>query len=57
MEGGANLFVDGFHIAQQFKSLEPELFKLLSETHIPYWDIGKDFYGDFHLKCSRPIFE
>lgn len=57
MKGGANMFVDGFHIAQQFKEMEPELFDLLSTTPIPYWDVGKDDYGDFHIKGSRPVFE
>ncbi|KAK3744829.1 hypothetical protein QZH41_008811, partial [Actinostola sp. cb2023] len=56
-EGGANIFVDGFHIAQEFKKHETDLFELLSVAAIPYWDIGKDDFGDFHLKNSRPVFE
>jgi len=56
-EGGANIFVDGFHIAQEFKKHETDLFELLSVAAIPYWDIGKDDFGDFHLKNSQPVFE
>jgi hypothetical protein len=57
MEGGTNMFVDGFNIAQEFKDKEPDLFHLLSKTYIPYVDIGVDVFGDFHLEKTRPVIE
>ena len=56
-EGGANQFSDGFHVAQQLKENDPEKFKLLSTTQIPFVDFGKDVFGEFHKKFSHPTIE
>ncbi|EDO40404.1 predicted protein [Nematostella vectensis] len=56
-EGGESIFVDGFFIAQEIKEQHPRLFNLLATTPIPYVDIGKDEFGDFHLKNKRESIE
>lgn len=52
-EGGVNQFSDGFHAAKTLKEIDPESFKLLSTTPIQFRDLGKDVFGDFHMKSSH----
>ncbi|MDB5659896.1 MAG: taurine catabolism dioxygenase TauD, TfdA family protein [Cypionkella sp.] len=37
VEGGRNLFLDGVAVANDLRKEDPEAFRLLSETHIPYY--------------------
>lgn len=37
VEGGANLFLDGVAVANDFRALYPEDFKLLAETDVPFY--------------------
>jgi gamma-butyrobetaine dioxygenase len=37
VEGGANLFLDGVAVANDFRELYPEDFKLLAETEVPFY--------------------
>ena len=37
VEGGANLFLDGVAVANDFRALHPEDFRLLSETDVPFY--------------------
>jgi gamma-butyrobetaine dioxygenase len=37
VEGGANLFLDGVAVANDFRELYPEEFKLLAETDVPFY--------------------
>ncbi|KAI9278029.1 trimethyllysine dioxygenase [Sporodiniella umbellata] len=39
-QGGDSLFVDGFHIARQLKSLYPEAYRTLSTTRVPTHSAG-----------------
>ncbi|KAJ7391732.1 Gamma-butyrobetaine dioxygenase [Desmophyllum pertusum] len=56
-EGGANQFVDGFHVAQQLKENDPKTFNLLSTTRFQFVDFGKDMFGEFNKKFPRLIIE
>jgi len=37
VEGGANLFLDGVAVANDFRELYPEDFRLLAETDVPFY--------------------
>ncbi len=37
VEGGANLFLDGVAVANDFRELYPEDFRLLAETEVPFY--------------------
>ena len=37
VEGGANLFLDGVAVANDFRELYPDEFKLLAETEVPFY--------------------
>ena len=56
-EGGGNQFVDGFYVAEELKEKDPEAFKLLSTTRIPFTAKGIDIFGEFHTKFARHIIE
>ncbi|NMM45476.1 DUF971 domain-containing protein [Rhodospirillaceae bacterium KN72] len=42
VQGGDNLFLDGVAVANEFKRLYPEDFKLLAETEIPFYSEHDD---------------
>ena len=56
-DGGGNQFVDGFYVAEELKEKDPEAFKLLSTTRIPFTAKGIDIFGEFHTKFARHIIE
>lgn len=56
-EGGANQFVDGFHITEVLKEEDPETFELMATTRFQFVDIGTDVFGDFHQKYTRRVIE
>ena len=53
--GGDSYFVDGFSIANYFRSKHPEIFQILTTMKVTYRDIGKDEYGEFEKKLERPV--
>lgn len=55
--GGANQFVDGFHVARVLRDKDPKKFDLLTTERFQFFDTGKDQFGDFDLKFSRNIIE
>ena len=50
--GGESTLVDGFQIADVFRSMEPELFEVLSTVAVPGQYIG----DGAHLMAARPVF-
>lgn len=55
--GGASQFADGFHVAQVLKDQDPKKFELLATQGLNFFDIGKDMFGDFDMKFTRPVIE
>lgn len=55
--GGANQFVDGFHVSKLLKGMDPKKFHLLSSTRLHFFDVGKDAFGDFDMKFARLTIE
>ncbi|KAL9988263.1 hypothetical protein ACROYT_G002690 [Oculina patagonica] len=55
--GGANQFVDGFHVARELQNKHPEMFDLLTKARFQFVDVGKDVFGEFHQKCSHNTIE
>lgn len=43
VEGGQNLFLDGVAVANDLRAEDPEAFRLLSETNIPYYCEHDDY--------------
>ncbi len=50
--GGLSTMVDGFRIASELRSSEPELYDVLSRVQVPGQYIG----DGSHLMASRPVF-
>lgn len=55
-EGGESVMVDGFHVAQQLRTEDPEAFRTLASLRIDFTDIGTD-YCDFSLQAKKRIIE
>lgn len=55
LQGGANIFSDVPFVASRLKTENPEAFELLTKEKASFMDIGKDAYGDFHMRGSRPV--
>ncbi|XP_074606216.1 gamma-butyrobetaine dioxygenase-like [Acropora palmata] len=55
--GGANQFVDGFHVSKLLKDLDPKKFDLLSSSRLHFFDVGRDEFGDFDMKFERLTIE
>ncbi|MBY8887020.1 TauD/TfdA family dioxygenase [Streptomyces sp. PTM05] len=53
--GGESVFVDGFQVAERFRSKNPRYFEMLVRTPINF----QQFYGDHHLfhQRRRPVLE
>ena len=53
VNGGQSLFVDGTAVANEFRKLDPEGFKLLSEIDIPfYWE-----HDGFDVRARQRVIE
>ncbi|VDM57677.1 unnamed protein product [Angiostrongylus costaricensis] len=52
-EGGNNLFVDGFHIAEQLRREKPNFFKLLTTSPIEFIEEGFDIHDGPDGRPSR----
>ena len=52
--GGENIFCDGIKVAQDLKRVDPEAFRLLTTYPFEYFDMGKDYYGDFYQNARHP---
>lgn len=52
-EGGESLFADGFAIAEHLRSEEPDAFKLLTQTAVPFRYSSKDC----ELYAERPLIQ
>ncbi|XP_071512003.1 gamma-butyrobetaine dioxygenase-like [Diadema antillarum] len=46
-EGGENMLVDGFKIANDLRQSAPKLFDILTTEVLEYHDVGRDAVGDF----------
>lgn len=57
--GGANQFVDGYHVDgyQELRDKDLKKFELLSKTRFQFVDIGNDIFGDYNTKFSRTSIE
>lgn len=53
--GGANQFVDGFQVANQMRERYPDLFEVLCNTELRYYDIGTDYYKFHTISRHRTI--
>ena len=51
-EGGLSTMVDGFRIASELRTAEPDLYEVLSSVEVPGQYIG----DGSHLMASRPVF-
>ena len=58
MEGASHLS-DGFNAAEQLRAEQPDLWRLLVDTHCTYSDINSQdgAVGDFHMVASQSIIE
>lgn len=54
--GGETIMVDGFHVANQLRRLNPEAFRVLSSVLVDFTDTGKD-YCDFSLQSKNKIID
>lgn len=52
-EGGESLFADGFALAEHLRSAEPDAFKLLTQTAVPFRYRSKDC----ELYAERPLIQ
>jgi gamma-butyrobetaine dioxygenase len=53
MEGGESLFADGFAIAEHLRATEPEAFRVLTQTAVPFAYRSKDA----ELYAERPLIQ
>ncbi len=53
MEGGESLFADGFAIAEHLRATEPEAFRILTQTAVPFAYRSKDA----ELYAERPLIQ
>lgn len=53
--GGSNLLVDGFYIADIMKKEHPEYYKLLTETVVDWNDIASENGVPFHNIYRAPV--
>lgn len=54
-DGGNNLLVDGFYVADQLKQLNKKQFDLLSQTYVNWQDHGEDDNYLFNKKLRLPV--
>ncbi|XP_051885312.1 gamma-butyrobetaine dioxygenase [Pristis pectinata] len=54
--GGETKIVDGFHVANQLRRLNPEAFQILTSVLVDFTDIGVD-YCDFSLQSKHKIID
>ncbi|XP_067635159.1 gamma-butyrobetaine dioxygenase [Eurosta solidaginis] len=54
-EGGSNLLVDGFHIADRLRYEYPTDFRVLTETLVDWNDIGSEDGRSFHNIWRAPV--
>ncbi|XP_078405676.1 gamma-butyrobetaine dioxygenase [Cetorhinus maximus] len=54
--GGETVMVDGFHVANQLRQLNPEAFQLLTSILVDFTDTGAD-YCDFCLQSKHKIID
>uniref|UniRef100_W8BUB0 Gamma-butyrobetaine dioxygenase n=2 Tax=Ceratitis capitata TaxID=7213 RepID=W8BUB0_CERCA len=54
-EGGSNLLVDGFHIADRLQAEHPADYRILTETLVDWNDIGSEDGRSFHNIWRAPV--
>jgi len=54
-EGGSNLLVDAFHIADCLKAEHPKDYKILTETLVDWNDIGSEEGKSFYNIWRAPV--
>ncbi|XP_060621951.2 gamma-butyrobetaine dioxygenase isoform X2 [Anolis sagrei] len=54
--GGESEVVDGFHVANKLKELNPQAFKILTSTFVNFTDVGVD-YCDFSMESKQRIID
>ena len=59
-DGGDSLFSDGFALAEHLRGTQPEAFRLLTQTPVPFWyrGTGADLYAErplIELSCTGEI--
>ncbi|GMF16212.1 unnamed protein product [Phytophthora fragariaefolia] len=50
-EGGESRYVDSFHVAETLRSEDPEAYRVLSTTPLPYFTVD----NDAHLATMEPL--
>ena len=55
-EGGESLLTDGFRAAQILKETYPDYYKILSETNVECYDVGKEEF-EYHQLNVMPVFK
>lgn len=54
-EGGDNEFSDAFHVAEQLRRDQPEVFKVLTTTPVDFYDVGEEQSAKFYQYHRKPI--
>jgi hypothetical protein len=54
-EGGANQYVDGFQVASQLRQQRPDLFRVLCDTELTFYDVGSELYKFHTISRHRTI--
>jgi len=57
MEGGLNLFSDGWRAAADVQKDDPEAFRALTKIPICFSDVGEDMFGRFNKVNLLPTVE
>ena len=53
--GGGNIFVDGYYMAEKMRKEHPEAYDALTKIKFTFRDIGHDEFGDFEKILERPL--
>ncbi|XP_042302331.1 gamma-butyrobetaine dioxygenase [Sceloporus undulatus] len=54
--GGESEVVDGFHVANKLKEVNPQAFQILTSTFVDFTDVGVD-YCDFSMQSKQRIID
>lgn len=54
-KGGENLLTDGFYVAEKLRAENKEVFDILSQTEVNWFDIGIEGGFKFHKILRAPV--
>jgi hypothetical protein len=53
--GGDNQVTDALHITKKLKTEKPDVYRVLTETQIDWYDIGQESGYAFHSLYRSPV--